>query len=111
MSLFCKYCNNLLIPVTTSDTLHFKCAQCAHTEEPSDEDTLRFEEVSGINFGVYKEILLTAGKDPVNPKVVKKCTCGSSRVRQVRLGREMKLINTCIKCNKQWQEGTEIDSD
>jgi hypothetical protein len=43
----------------------------------------------------------------MNPKVKKECSCGSDVVRQVRLGEDMKLINTCINCNKQWLEGTE----
>ena len=102
MSLFCKSCNNLLIVSTTADLFHFKCVKCELVEVPSDADSLRYEEVSGTNFTIYGSILRNAGLDPVNPKVEKKCTCGNSIVRQVRLGSEMRLINTCTKCNKQW---------
>lgn len=106
MPLFCKLCNNLLVVITTSDKFHFKCSKCESIEMPDEKDTLRLEEVTGTNLVIYKEILLTAGKDPVNPKVEKTCACGYERCRQVRLGKEMKVINTCIKCNKQWLEGT-----
>jgi DNA-directed RNA polymerase subunit M/transcription elongation factor TFIIS len=109
MPLFCSNCSNLLLVVTTSDQFHFKCSKCETTEEPNVSDSLRFEDVSGTNLGGYKDILLVAGRDPVNPKVDKSCSCGHNRARQVRLGKEMKLINTCIKCNNQWLEGTTDD--
>jgi DNA-directed RNA polymerase subunit M/transcription elongation factor TFIIS len=96
----------LLVIVTASDRFYFKCSKCESIEEPDDIDTLLFEEASGTNLVVYKEILLTAGKDPVNPKVEKTCKCGSNRARQVRLGKEMRVINTCVECNEQWLEGT-----
>lgn len=106
MPLFCKTCSNLLVVVTTSDKFHFKCSKCEIIEDPDEKDTLRYEDLTGTNLAVYREILLTAGNDPVNPKVEKTCDCGSDRVRQVRLGKELKLINTCISCNAQWLEGT-----
>lgn len=107
MPLFCPICNNLLVVTTSADDFHFTCMKCHSTEKPTSADTLRYEEVSGTNLVVFKSILLNAGKDPVNPKVKKQCKCGYDTVRQVRLGTEMKLINTCIKCNEQWLEGTE----
>lgn len=106
MAQFCKVCNNLLVVITTSDQFTFRCSKCKITEEPNDKDTLRYEDVTGTNLAIFKEILQTAGQDPVNPKVEKICKCGNNRVRQVRLGKEMKLINTCIACNDQWLEGT-----
>ncbi len=106
MPLFCSICQNLLTVSTTADSFLFKCNKCERTEQPSDTDSLRYEDVSGINFTIYGAILRNAGKDPVNPKVAKKCTCGNLTARQVRLGSEMKLINTCIKCNEQWIDGT-----
>jgi hypothetical protein len=96
--------------VTTADTFLFKCNKCETTEEPTDKDSLRYEDVSGTNLVVYKAILLNAGRDPVNPKVKKQCDCGNYIVRQVRLGNEMKLINTCTDCNNQWLDGTK-DTD
>lgn len=103
--MFCPNCNNLLIVETTTDAFHFKCSKCDIRKQPTDLDTLRYESITGTNLAIYKEILLTAGQDPVNPKVVKECSCGSNRARQVRLGQELKLINTCIECKKQWIEG------
>ena len=110
MSLFCKICSNLMFVSTTYDTFLFKCNKCENTEIPTELDTLRYENVTGTNLVVYKSILLNAGKDPVNPKVKKNCECGNNIVTQVRLGSELKLINTCVKCNKQWVDGTK-DTD
>jgi len=107
MSLFCKKCNNLLIVETTSESFKFKCNKCELYETPTAYDTLRYEDITGDDLIVFKSILLTASDDPVNPKVEKKCKCGYDRVRQVRLGNEMKLINSCIKCKNQWLEGIE----
>jgi len=106
MPLFCRLCNNLLVVDTTADSFNFKCTKCEHIEQPSDSDSLRFEEVIGTNFTIYGSILRNAGKDPVNPKVSKLCKCGNKTARQVRLGNEMRLINTCIKCGEQWLDGT-----
>lgn len=81
-------------------------------ESPSDKDTLVHEDVSGTNLTIYKSILYNAGKDPVNPKVRRPCKCGNQFARQVRLGNELKLINTCTVCGDQWLDGTrDSDSD
>lgn len=111
MPLFCSACSNLLVVTTTSDTFHFTCSKCARIETPNITDSLRYEDVSGTNFAVFKAILTNASKDPVNPKVFKLCKCGNNTAKQVRLGGEMKLINTCISCSEQWLDGTkESDS-
>lgn len=106
MPLFCEICSNLLTVSTTSDSFLFVCNKCFTTVTPTEKDSLRYEDVAGTDLVIYKAILLNAGQDPVNPKVRKSCACGYKIARQVRLGREMKLINTCIKCNKQWIDGT-----
>lgn len=106
MSLFCSTCNNLLEALTTADTFQFQCIKCTKITEPTASDTLRYSEGQGTNLQVYRAILFNAGKDPVNPKVRKECKCGNNTVRQVQLGNEMKLINTCIACNEQWLDGT-----
>ena len=106
MPLFCRICNNLLIVSTTADSFHFKCVKCEHIEEHTEADTLRYEEENGTNFTIFGSILRNAGLDPVNPKVAKQCKCGNKTARQVRLGSEMRLINTCIKCGEQWLDGT-----
>ncbi len=106
MPLFCKVCRNLMTIATTADEFHYQCIKCMTFEKPSDKDTLVYEDVSGTNLIIYKSILKNAGLDPVNPKVFRKCKCGSRFAKQVRLGNEMKLINTCVSCAEQWLDGT-----
>lgn len=110
MPLFCSVCRNLMTIATTADAFHYQCGKCMTFEAPSDKDTLVHEDVSGTNLTIYKAILYNAGKDPVNPKVKRTCKCGNQFARQVRLGNEMKLINTCTSCGDQWLDGTR-DSD
>lgn len=110
--LFCPECQNLLIDITTSDSFILTCPNCHIQVQPDEKASLRYEDVSGTNLVVFRSLLQNAGKDPLNPKVYKKCKCGSTLARQVRLGDEMRLINTCIKCNEQWLDGTkETDED
>ena len=110
MPLFCSTCQNLMIQITTADTFIFKCEKCETTEQPNDIDSLRYEHVNGTSLSNYKAILHNAGKDAVNLKVYKQCIeCSNNIVRQVRLGDEMRLINTCTVCNKQWLDNTQKD--
>lgn len=106
MPLFCQICENLLSVITTADSFYFKCISCQNIYQPDEKDTLRYENTKGTNLLIYKSILKNAGRDPVNPKVDKTCTsCNNNIARQVRLGDDMRLINICTKCNKQWIEG------
>jgi len=107
MPLFCDICNNLLSVITTASTFYFKCAQCQKRFKPLPDDSLRYEESTGINLLIYKKILQNAAKDPLNPKVLRDCpNCKKKTIiRQVRLGDDLRLINTCIKCEKQWIDG------
>jgi DNA-directed RNA polymerase subunit M/transcription elongation factor TFIIS len=108
MPLFCKTCDNLLSVIATSSEFYFKCIKCQTIYDPDNYDTLRHENIKGTNLIIYKTILQNAGRDPVNPKVKKDCTtCRNNIVRQVRLGEDMRLINICTKCDKQWIEGLE----
>jgi DNA-directed RNA polymerase subunit M/transcription elongation factor TFIIS len=108
-SLFCNICNNLLSVITTADTFYFKCNKCQENYTPSDKDTERHVETSNTELTMYKTILLNAGQDPVNPKANRKCVCGNNIVKQVRIGSDMKVINICTKCNKQWYEGIQTE--
>lgn len=100
---YCTDCDNLLSEITTVDTFHYKCIKCQKIYEPTDEDTLRYEDVKGANLAIFGTLLQTAGKDPCNPKVKKSCSeCKNDIVKQVRIGQDMRLINTCTKCHKQW---------
>ena len=107
-SLFCKICANLLTVVTTADNFYFKCSKCQEVYQPTEKDTIRHEEIKGSELSMYKMILLNAGMDPVNPKVKRTCTCGHNLAKQVRLGSEMRVINICTSCNRQWYEGIEM---
>ncbi len=106
MPLFCSTCRNLMAITTTADSFKYQCRKCMHFEMPSARDTLVYENVVGTNLTIYKPILYNAGKDPVNPKVYRMCKCGNKFARQVRLGSEMRLINTCTECSDQWLDGT-----
>jgi len=110
-SSYCKRCGNLYVMITTASDFRFMCERCMIYEQPKDSDTLLHEEEKGVNLTIYRSILATAADDPVNPKVIKTCPkCSWDRARQVRLGEELKLVNTCIKCKHQWLEGT-ADTD
>jgi DNA-directed RNA polymerase subunit M/transcription elongation factor TFIIS len=98
-----------MVIITTPDDFKYQCEKCQTFENPSEKDTLVHEDVTGTNLVIYKSILHNAGKDPVNPKVMRKCKCGSNYAKQVRLGDEMKLINTCVDCGTQWLDGTKDD--
>ncbi len=106
MPLFCPVCKNLMTIATTADDFRYQCGKCMTFEKPNQRDTLVYEDVTGTNLIIYRSILTNAGRDPVNPKVLRKCKCGSRFARQVRLGNEMKLINTCVLCSEQWLDGT-----
>lgn len=108
MPLFCEICNNLLVSISSADTFYFKCLKCQEMYKPTDIDTMIYEEIKGPNLTSFKTILQNAGKDPVNQKVYRNCKkCNNNIAKQIRLGKDMKLINICVKCNKQWIEGTE----
>ena len=108
MPEFCVACNNLLLIITKPDEFYFKCQRCQITYQPTPDDTQRFDYVKGTDLMIYRTILQNAGQDPVNPKVMKNCiSCNNDVVKQVRLGEDMRLINICTKCNKQWIEGLE----
>jgi DNA-directed RNA polymerase subunit M/transcription elongation factor TFIIS len=104
--MFCKVCNNLLIDVCTADTFTYKCSQCDITYEPTAKDTLRYDDIKGTNLIVYQCILQNANVDPVGNKAYVNCIkCDSKIVSQMRLGDNMRLVNTCIECAEQWLEG------
>jgi DNA-directed RNA polymerase subunit RPC12/RpoP len=101
--IYCPYCTNLFIKITTADTFVYKCVQCQQTFVPSDNNTLQYEDVKGANLAIFGTLLHTAKKDPCNPKVYKDCKdCKNDIVTQIRIGQDMKLINTCTNCGKQW---------
>jgi len=89
-------------------TFAFTCDICVTTIEPTPVDTLQFQSTRVQNYGPYKAILEKAGDDPVNPKAYRKCAkCSATIARQVRIGSELRLINTCMKCKHAWIDGTQ----
>jgi DNA-directed RNA polymerase subunit M/transcription elongation factor TFIIS len=110
MNNFCSSCENLLTSVTTAESMHFRCVKCGTQAPPDPKGTLLYENTKGANLMAYSSILQTAGQDPVCPKVYRKCkSCNNNLVRQVRLGKDMSLINVCIKCSTPWLESTTDD--
>lgn len=102
-NVFCRQCNNLLVEITGPTKCYFKCINCNIFYESNIHDSLRYDNSKDSNLAIYKTILKNAGKDPVNPKIIKKCiSCSNDILKQVRLGEDMRLINTCIACDKQW---------
>jgi DNA-directed RNA polymerase subunit M/transcription elongation factor TFIIS len=102
MSLFCNICNNLLEKITDYNKFYFKCEQCQKNYNITELDTLQYEESKGSNLMNSQILLLHASRDPVNPKIEKKCLkCNYNYARQVRAGKDLRLIDTCIKCNHQ----------
>ncbi len=105
MSLFCEFCDNLLHEITSADSFSFKCINCSKTYEPKPADTLRMEEVRGTKLLMFKNLLQTAATDPLNPKCFKQCKkCNNNIATRIQLGDDMKLINTCTKCEEKWLE-------
>lgn len=101
--LFCDKCHNILVSSTANDQLTFKCQTCFTVYKGDDDDTLRFEETKGGNIGIFRKILDTAADDPVNLKAYVDCPkCKHNIAKRVRLGKEMKLLNVCIKCKTLW---------
>ena len=100
---FCQYCNNLLQPNTHGEKLTFECKSCYSIYPSQPKDTLRYEEIKGGNILIYDKILAGAAHDPLNPKIYLICPqCSNNLAKQIRLGDDMRLINTCLKCNYQW---------
>ena len=102
MPLFCIYCNNLLEKVSTASEFYFNCVKCVQKYDIEEDDVIQFEENSSNNLNMAQILLLHAADDPVNPKIEKKCSkCNHGYARQIRVGKDMRLIDTCIGCKHQ----------
>jgi len=98
-SLFCDKCYNLLNYTIDDNNLKFLCNSCYSIYDPNPTDTLIYEKVKEKNTVIFENLSNTAGKDPVNIKVYKKCNnCNNNISKQIRIGNEMTLINICTKC-------------
>jgi DNA-directed RNA polymerase subunit M/transcription elongation factor TFIIS len=103
MKLFCDYCNTLLGINTKDDNFYFKCQRCFTTYKAEDDDSLRYEETKSGNLSIFNKILSNVARDPVNLKKIIKCPkCKHNIAKAVRIGKEMRLINVCEKCEFQW---------
>ena len=103
MKLFCDICQNLLETDTSNDILEFKCPKCFSSYPSEIDDSLRYEETRGGNLAIFQTILKNAGKDEASLKAYVDCPkCKNNIAKQVRLGKELRLINICEKCDFQW---------
>jgi DNA-directed RNA polymerase, subunit M/Transcription elongation factor TFIIS len=99
VKLYCEICSNLLGVDIVNDTLIFICASCQSRYEAQDDDSLRYEEVKGSDIAIFQKILEKIADDPANPKVFRDCKkCKHNIAKYVRLGEEMKLVYSCVKC-------------
>jgi DNA-directed RNA polymerase subunit M/transcription elongation factor TFIIS len=99
--MFCRICSTLLTVDAVNDQLRFVCMSCHSHYEAADDDSLRYEEVKGSDIAIFSKILEKIAEDPTNPKVFRECVvpkCGSKIAKYVRLGDEMKMVYSCVKC-------------
>ena len=103
MSNFCRICNNLVTTIYASEELKFKCMSCYTFTPFTDDDSLRYEKSYESNVTIYEKILNNAVKDPASLKARIKCVkCDNDIVKQVRIGKDLKLFNICTKCETKW---------
>lgn len=110
---FCPNCNNLLVKVSSPDSLHYQCSKCINKLPPGKIDTILHQTTKAINLLAHSKILKNAGKDPTNPKIKVTChnkKCNSKRAAQVRL-RNMSLINVCCTCGTPWLHSLDQNDD
>lgn len=106
MRYFCEQCSNLLVKITTDVTFMYKCEQCNETYQPKPSDTQLYEDKKDSNVSMTT-ILQNAAKDEMNPRAYVKCPkCPNNIVVQVRIGKNMDLINICIKCDNKFSEAS-----
>ena len=103
-SLFCNKCNNMLNKITGPFLFEFICEQCNERRKPNENDFLIYEDGQNINLVASNNILRHATSDLTNEKVHIKGGCARCKhgfARRVRIGADMRLIDTCIKCKHQ----------
>ena len=102
--MFCTVCSNLLTVDIVNDNLIFICLACQSRYESTDEDSLRYEEVKGSDIQIFKKILEKIADDPANPKMFRDCPvkdkCDGKIAKYVRLGEDMKMVYSCLKCEE-----------
>lgn len=95
---FCAKCHNILTTIINNDIMKKKCF-CGEIVPANDSDTLVYQETYTNNLYVFRNVIRNASRDPTNLKVQNKCRkCGHNFARQVRIGDNMTLITSCIKC-------------
>ena len=104
MAKFCDVCEALLIPIYTDEKMAFQCVPCRIAFPPEPVDTLRYEKNKVMDTAIHELALTRAADDPTNIKANIKCinSCGGTIVKQIRVGDDMKLFNTCLKCKTSW---------
>jgi DNA-directed RNA polymerase subunit M/transcription elongation factor TFIIS len=104
MSNFCEVCNNVLDMNTRPDSLVYHCIPCSKSYELKAKDTLLYDNNKNTDTTIHRNILHSAGRDPTNQRVYKTCDkCNNTVATQIRIGDNMVLVNTCVKCGNQWK--------
>ena len=106
--MFCTVCANLLTVDVVNDSLIFICMACQSRYDATDDDSLRYEDVKGSDIQIFKKILEKIAEDPTNPKMMRECRgkdktkgrCDGKVAKYVRLGEDMKMVYSCVKCKE-----------
>ena len=104
-SKFCQICNNRLTCSYTNEELNFRCNVCKNPYPPNPRDTLRYSRMKSNYVDMHKKKLDKAVDDRTIIYTKLKCVadkCKSERVKQVRIGDDMRLFNVCVECRFQW---------
>ena len=92
---FCVQCNNLLWPLTYTNTLQFQCNQCnkSFPAEPADTRLAVYSKHS--EHSQYNDLIKGSGYDPTIKRVNDKCkVCGKYK-GLLRLGENEKTVYVC----------------
>lgn len=104
-TFLCNSCKNLLVTIASNSNLIFKCHTCDIERKPNAVDSLRFSDIKGTAIRGHKILLKHAGRDPTNLKMIRSCPkCNYKYARSIRMGKDLQLVHTCIKCAHHWSE-------
>lgn len=103
INVLCSTCRNLLCPKYMEKTMLFECNNCGKMYNSTTIDSLRYDEQpKSSNFGI-EIITKNIASDPVNMKIIKKCTkCSYMFSKRIQTSNNMKSIFACIKCNNRY---------
>jgi DNA-directed RNA polymerase subunit M/transcription elongation factor TFIIS len=109
--LFCGVCNNLLRIETIEDELLYRCPLCKTLYETGPDDTLVYEDVKETKVMIYEKLIEKSCYDPAVQKVETRCKkCGDTFGKQIRVGKDMRLVTLCCKCGENTQSQEIVES-